>query len=206
LQCVAVPAENVSKVGVADANGLLQHGGEHRLKIAGRTADGLKYFRRCRLLLQRLVPLACEPRDLRHTSRSWTATGHSFGGTAAFRLERRTPSHLGWFTACSGGLFHRLHPHARQRHRSGSKYHRPWGPVVPNAVPRGARLGSHASASFSACRPSEAEPTANHPAASWRVSRPPWKAGYVIDVAAAGSREDASFRSRFLVSRLEQIG
>ena len=39
LQCVAVPAENVSKVGVADANRLLQHGGEHRLKIAGRTAD-----------------------------------------------------------------------------------------------------------------------------------------------------------------------
>ena len=39
-------------------------------------------------------------------------------------------------------------------HRSGSKYHRLWDPCVPNAVPRGARPGSHASASFSACRPS----------------------------------------------------
>ena len=49
---VVAPPVDIPKISVADANSLLQHGGEHRLKIAGSTADGLKYFRRCRLLLQ----------------------------------------------------------------------------------------------------------------------------------------------------------
>ena len=53
VQGLAVPAIDISKFGVADANGILQHGCKHRLKIAGRAADDLKHLRRGRLLLQR---------------------------------------------------------------------------------------------------------------------------------------------------------
>ena len=38
---LAVPAVDVSKLGVTDAGSLFQHGREHRLKIAGRAADNL---------------------------------------------------------------------------------------------------------------------------------------------------------------------
>ena len=36
MQDFAVPAKDISKLGVANANGILQHGCKHRLKIAGR--------------------------------------------------------------------------------------------------------------------------------------------------------------------------
>ena len=51
VQGVAVPAKDTSELGVADTNGFLQHGRKHRLKIAGRAADDLKYLRSGRLLL-----------------------------------------------------------------------------------------------------------------------------------------------------------
>ena len=35
VQGLAVPAVDISKRGVADADGILQHGRKHRLKIAG---------------------------------------------------------------------------------------------------------------------------------------------------------------------------
>jgi hypothetical protein len=54
---VAIPGIDISKLGVADANGLLQHGLEHGLQIARRTADDLEHLRRGRLLLQRFREL-----------------------------------------------------------------------------------------------------------------------------------------------------
>ena len=51
LDSVAVGAINISKRGVADANSLLQHGGKHRLEVAGGATDDLKNLRRGRLLL-----------------------------------------------------------------------------------------------------------------------------------------------------------
>ena len=35
VQGVAIPAIDISKIGVADTDGILQHGCKHRLKIAG---------------------------------------------------------------------------------------------------------------------------------------------------------------------------
>ena len=58
VQGVAVPTIDISKLGVADADGVLQHGCKHRLKIAGRAADDLEHLRRRRLLLQRFGKLA----------------------------------------------------------------------------------------------------------------------------------------------------
>ena len=58
VQSVAVPAIDISKFGVADAYGVLQHGFKHRLKIAGRAADDLEHLRGRRLLLQRLGEFA----------------------------------------------------------------------------------------------------------------------------------------------------
>ena len=54
LEAIAVTAVNIPELGVADADGLLQHCCKHRLKIAGRAADDLEHLRRRRLLLQRL--------------------------------------------------------------------------------------------------------------------------------------------------------
>ena len=44
LKSLAIPSEDISKCGIADANGLLQHCCEHRLKIAGRTGDDLEHL------------------------------------------------------------------------------------------------------------------------------------------------------------------
>ena len=59
VQSVAVPTVDISKLGVADADGLLQHGRKHWLKIAGRATDNLKNLRRGRLLLQRFGEVGC---------------------------------------------------------------------------------------------------------------------------------------------------
>jgi len=49
-----MPTKYISKVSVADANSLLQHGLEHGLQIARRAANDFEYVRRRSLLLQRL--------------------------------------------------------------------------------------------------------------------------------------------------------
>ena len=57
MQGVTIPAVDISKLGVTDADSILQHGCKHRLKIAGRAADDLEHLRRRRLLLQRFGKL-----------------------------------------------------------------------------------------------------------------------------------------------------
>src|SRR5215470_617861 len=47
----------VAEPSLANAHCIGQHGLEHRLKLAGRTADDLQHLRRRRLLLQRLDEL-----------------------------------------------------------------------------------------------------------------------------------------------------
>ena len=54
VQSLAIPAVDGSKLGVADADGLLQHGFEHGLEITGRAADDLEHLRGRGLLLQEL--------------------------------------------------------------------------------------------------------------------------------------------------------
>src|SRR5262249_36006413 len=56
-QDIAVPAIDVSKFGVAEADGVLQPGLEYRFQIPGRRADTAQHSRRSRLLLQRLGKL-----------------------------------------------------------------------------------------------------------------------------------------------------
>ena len=58
MQGVALPAIDISKLGVADPYGFLKHGVKHRLKIARRAADNLEHLRSRGLLLQRLGKLA----------------------------------------------------------------------------------------------------------------------------------------------------
>ena len=58
-QGISIPTEDVAEVGVTDAGGILQHGREHGLKIAGGAADNLKNLRRCRLLLKRFGEVGC---------------------------------------------------------------------------------------------------------------------------------------------------
>ena len=84
VQGVAIPAVDISKRGVADADGILQHGCKHRFKIAGRAADDLKHLRRRRLLLSSLVQFAGEPSDLCILDRG--GRGRSFGRIAALCL------------------------------------------------------------------------------------------------------------------------
>ena len=64
VQSFAVPAVDVAELGVADANGLLQHGREHRLKFAGRTADDLQHLGGRDLLLKRFAQFTQQPRIL----------------------------------------------------------------------------------------------------------------------------------------------
>jgi len=61
---VFLPTIDISDPGIADANGILQHGLKHRLKIAGRTAYNVEHFRRSRLLLPSFVKFAGKPSDL----------------------------------------------------------------------------------------------------------------------------------------------
>ena len=50
---LTIPEINISKRGIADANGILQHGCKHRLKIARGACDDLEHVGRGSLLLQR---------------------------------------------------------------------------------------------------------------------------------------------------------
>ena len=57
MQSLAVPVVDISKLGVADADGVLQHRCKHRLKVAGGAADDLQHLRCRSLLLQRFGEL-----------------------------------------------------------------------------------------------------------------------------------------------------
>ena len=54
---VAFEQEQVAELGLADARRVLQHGIEHRLKLARRAADDLQHLRGRGLLLQRLAQI-----------------------------------------------------------------------------------------------------------------------------------------------------
>ena len=54
VKCVAVPAVDISKLGVTNPCCILKHSVKYGLKIAGEAADNLKHLRRRCLLLQRL--------------------------------------------------------------------------------------------------------------------------------------------------------
>ena len=51
VQGLAVPAEDIPEVGVANPRSILEHGRKHWLKVARRAADNLKHLRSSRLLL-----------------------------------------------------------------------------------------------------------------------------------------------------------
>src|SRR5262245_11803121 len=51
-ECAVLVEQQVAKLGSANADRVLQHSVEDRLKLARRTADDLQHFRRRRLLLQ----------------------------------------------------------------------------------------------------------------------------------------------------------
>ena len=53
-----------AELGVADTRGILQHGLENRLQIAGRLTDDAQHICRGRLLLQRLAQFVEQPRVL----------------------------------------------------------------------------------------------------------------------------------------------
>jgi hypothetical protein len=58
-ELLSLPKIERAKLGVAYADGLLQHGCKHRLKIAGRAADDLEDLRGRGLLLQRFAEVGC---------------------------------------------------------------------------------------------------------------------------------------------------
>jgi hypothetical protein len=64
VQNLAVPAVDISELGIADANRVLQHCCEHWLKIARKARDDLEYRRRRRLLLPSFAQFAGKPSDL----------------------------------------------------------------------------------------------------------------------------------------------
>src|SRR5215831_7238864 len=55
---LAIIEQEVSKVGLANAHGVGEHGLEDGLKLAGRRTDDAQYLGRRRLLLQRLAEFA----------------------------------------------------------------------------------------------------------------------------------------------------
>jgi hypothetical protein len=60
----AVELENMTALGPAEPRCALDQSFQNGLKIEGRAADDLEYIGRSPLLLERLVPLAGEPRNL----------------------------------------------------------------------------------------------------------------------------------------------
>ena len=52
---VALADPKIAELGLANSHGVLQHGVEHRMQLAGRTGNHLQDFRRRGLLLQRLA-------------------------------------------------------------------------------------------------------------------------------------------------------
>ena len=84
VQGLAAPAVDISELGVADADRVLQHRSKHWLKITRGAADDLKHLRRRRLLLPGLVQFAGEASDLCIVDRG--GRGRSFGRIAALCL------------------------------------------------------------------------------------------------------------------------
>jgi hypothetical protein len=64
IEGVAIPPINISKPGVTDVDGFLQHRLKDRQKVAWKTADDLEDFGGSGQLLYRLVAFARKPRDL----------------------------------------------------------------------------------------------------------------------------------------------
>ena len=64
VKMLAVEAEQRAKFGLADADGVLQHGLEHWLQIAGRRTDDAQHVSGRRLLLKRLAQFIEQPRVL----------------------------------------------------------------------------------------------------------------------------------------------
>src|SRR5262249_5669029 len=58
---VSVVQVERAELGLADARGVLQHGLEHRLQLAGRAADYAQHLRRRCLLLQRFAQIIGAP-------------------------------------------------------------------------------------------------------------------------------------------------
>ena len=56
-ECLAVETEQGAELGLANACGVFQHGLEHGLQLAGRTADDLEHLGGRGLLLQRLAQI-----------------------------------------------------------------------------------------------------------------------------------------------------
>jgi hypothetical protein len=73
-----------TEFGFADTDGFLQHGIKHRLKFAGGAAYNLKYLGSCRLLFERLIPLAGYPREFALLA----GCGRGSGGNSLLRRAR----------------------------------------------------------------------------------------------------------------------
>jgi hypothetical protein len=86
LEPIAVTAVNIPELGIADADGLLQHGCKHRLKIAWRAADGLEHLRGRGLLLQRLGEVGCALTQLTQEPRVLDGDD-SLGGESRGQLD-----------------------------------------------------------------------------------------------------------------------
>src|SRR5271169_1479522 len=63
VEGVTIPAMNISKLGIADADRIPQHGRKHPLKIAGRAADNAQHLGSRRVPLDGLLQFAGKPRD-----------------------------------------------------------------------------------------------------------------------------------------------
>ena len=51
----AIVEPEIAKLGTTDSNGILQHGGEHRLRVAGRRTDEAQHLRDRRALFTRVL-------------------------------------------------------------------------------------------------------------------------------------------------------
>ena len=88
VQRLAVPPKDVAKLSLAEADRVLQHGLEDRLKITQRTADNLESLRSRRLPLQRFVQFTRKPSNLRLLgSRGRLGTSWGLRCIAALRLR-----------------------------------------------------------------------------------------------------------------------
>src|SRR5262249_3671857 len=100
-----------AELGLADAGRIFEHRLEHRLQLAGRTADDLKDLGRRSLLLPRLGKFTSQPVELfLHIGGRGTATARGSGLVAVFELRRLTVAHFhsAPFVGCPG-----LHQHNR---------------------------------------------------------------------------------------------
>src|SRR5262245_61202975 len=79
-QRISFAQPEMAEFGFANAHCILQHGAEHRLKLAGRACDDLLHLRSCCQLLQRFVALASTLVELFLKVGGWWGCGRSFSG------------------------------------------------------------------------------------------------------------------------------